>query len=38
LALAYGFASVMIDPTISIEPLNTKGSNENIPLLEADQL
>ena len=26
------------DPTLSIEPRNTKGSNENIPLLEADQL
>src|SRR5476651_54495 len=26
------------DPTISIEPRNTKGSNENIPLLEAGQL
>ncbi|KJC49706.1 immunogenic protein precursor [Bradyrhizobium sp. LTSP885] len=24
------------DPTLSIEPRNTKGSNENIPLLEAD--
>jgi TRAP transporter TAXI family solute receptor len=26
------------DPTLSIEPRNTKGSTENIPLLEADQL
>ena len=26
------------DPTLSIEPRNTKGSNENIPLLEQDQL
>jgi hypothetical protein len=26
------------DPTFSIEPRNTKGSNENIPLLEAGQL
>jgi uncharacterized protein len=26
------------DSTLSIEPRNTKGSNENIPLLEADQL
>jgi uncharacterized protein len=34
------FAEVMnqADPTISIEPRNTKGSNENIPLLEAGQL
>jgi hypothetical protein len=31
------FAGVMneADPTLSIEPRNTKGSNENIPLLEA---
>jgi TRAP transporter TAXI family solute receptor len=31
------FAAVMneADPTLSIEPRNTKGSNENIPLLEA---
>ncbi|HEX9467921.1 MAG TPA: TAXI family TRAP transporter solute-binding subunit, partial [Bradyrhizobium sp.] len=30
------FAAVMNDanPTLSIEPRNTKGSNENIPLLE----
>src|ERR1700676_2220046 len=26
------------DPTLSIEPRNTKGSNENIPLLEAGPL
>src|ERR1700704_5906535 len=26
------------DPTLSIEPRNTKGSNENIPLLEAGSL
>ena len=26
------------DPTLSIEPRNTKGSNENIPLLENGQL
>jgi len=26
------------DPGLSIEPRNTKGSNENIPLLESDQL
>ena len=26
------------DPTLSIEPRNTKGSNENIPLLEAGQV
>src|SRR5713101_1456975 len=34
------FADVMnaADPTLSIEPRNTKGSNENIPLLEAGQL
>jgi uncharacterized protein len=34
------FAEVMneADPAISIEPRNTKGSNENIPLLEAGQL
>jgi uncharacterized protein len=34
------FAEIMnaADPTMSIEPRNTKGSNENIPLLEADQL
>ena len=34
------FAEVMnaADSTLSIEPRNTKGSNENIPLLEADGL
>ena len=34
------FAEVMnaADPTLSIAPRNTKGSNENIPLLEADTL
>src|SRR5258706_2341324 len=34
------FAEVMnaADPTLSIEPRNTKGSNENIPMLEQDQL
>src|SRR3954465_4779602 len=34
------FAEVMneIDPTLSIEPRNTKGSNENIPLLEQGKL
>src|SRR2546423_15697770 len=34
------FAEILnaADPTLSIEPRNTKGSNENIPLLEADQL
>src|SRR6478735_5877771 len=34
------FAEAMnaADPTLSIEPRNTKGSNENIPLLEAGQL
>src|SRR3954464_287509 len=34
------FAEVMnaADPTLTIEPRNTKGSNENIPLLESDGL
>jgi len=34
------FAEVMneADPAISVEPRNTKGSNENIPLLEAGSL
>jgi len=34
------FAEVMnaADPTLAIEPRNTKGSNENIPLLESGQL
>src|SRR6202048_3544415 len=35
-----GFAEVMNEPapTLPTEPRNTKGSNENIPLLERDQL
>jgi uncharacterized protein len=34
------FAEIMneADPTLAIEPRNTKGSNENIPLLEAGSL
>ena len=34
------FAAIMnaADPALSIEPRNTKGSNENIPMLEASQL
>src|SRR5215472_18833377 len=34
------FAEIMnaADPTLSIEPRNTKGSNENIPLLEKGQV
>jgi uncharacterized protein len=34
------FAAVMAeaDPSLSIQPRNTKGSSENIPMLEADQL
>jgi len=34
------FAEMMnaADPTLSIEPRNTKGSNENIPLLDAGQV
>ena len=34
------FAAVMneADPQLAIEPRNTKGSNENIPLLEAGNL
>ncbi len=34
------FAEVMAetDPTLSIQPRNTKGSSENIPMLEAGQL
>jgi TRAP transporter TAXI family solute receptor len=35
---AFAGALNQSDPTISIEPRNTKGSNENIPLLEAGQL
>src|SRR4051812_17326077 len=35
-----GVAEVIneIEPTLTIEPRNTKGSTENIPLLEADKL
>src|ERR1700755_2810419 len=34
------FAEIMnaADPALSIEPRNTKGSNENIPLLEQGQV
>ena len=34
------FAEIMnaADPTLSIEPRNTKGSNENIPLIESGQI
>jgi TRAP transporter TAXI family solute receptor len=34
------FAEILnaADPALSVEPRNTKGSNENIPLLESDQL
>src|SRR5438034_10874089 len=34
------FAEIMnaADPALSIEPRNTKGSNENIPMLEQGQL
>jgi len=34
------FAEILnaADPTLSVQPRNTKGSNENIPLLEAGQL
>ena len=34
------FAEIMnaADPTLAIEPRNTKGSNENIPLLEEGKL
>ncbi len=35
---AFAEAMNAADPTLSIEPRNTKGSNENIPLLESDQL
>src|SRR5260370_31296002 len=37
---ANAFAEAMnkADPTLSIEPRNTKGSTENIPLLEAGHL
>ena len=34
------FAEIMnaADPTLSIEPRNTKGSNQNIPLIESGQV
>jgi uncharacterized protein len=35
---AFAAAIAEADPTLSIEPRNTKGSSENIPMLEADQL
>src|SRR5712671_1376100 len=35
---AFAEAMNAADPTLSIEPRNTKGSNENIPLLESDQI
>src|SRR5436305_13519908 len=35
---AFAEAMNAADATLSIEPRNTKGSNENIPLLEAGQL
>jgi uncharacterized protein len=35
---AFAEAINAADPTLSVEPRNTKGSNENIPLLEAGQL
>jgi TRAP transporter TAXI family solute receptor len=35
---AFADAINAADPTLSVEPRNTKGSNENIPLLEAGQL
>ena len=35
---AFAEAMNAADPTLSIEPRSTKGSNENIPLLEAGQL
>jgi uncharacterized protein len=35
---AFAEAMNAADPALSIEPRNTKGSNENIPLLEAGQL
>src|SRR6266436_7461211 len=35
---AFAEAVNAADPTLSIEPRNTKGSNENIPLLEAGKL
>ena len=35
---AFAEAVNAADPTLSVEPRNTRGSNENIPLLEAGQL
>jgi uncharacterized protein len=35
---AFAAAIAETDPTLSILPRNTKGSSENIPMLEADQL
>lgn len=35
---AFAAAMNAADPNLAIEPRNTKGSNENIPLLEADRL
>jgi uncharacterized protein len=35
---AFAAAIAEADPTLSIKPRNTKGSSENIPMLEADQL
>src|SRR3954468_8691564 len=35
---AFAEAMNQADPTMSIEPRNTKGSNENIPLLEKGEL
>src|SRR5437016_12841066 len=35
---AFAEALNAADPTLSVEPRNTKGSNENIPLLEGGQL
>jgi TRAP transporter TAXI family solute receptor len=35
---AYSATLNEADPTLSVEPVNTKGSTENVPLLEAGQL
>ncbi|MDB5809868.1 MAG: transporter, phosphonate, periplasmic substrate-binding protein [Betaproteobacteria bacterium] len=35
---AYAATLNEMDPTLSVEPKNTKGSTENVPLLEADKL
>jgi len=35
---AYSSTLNAMDPTLSVEPRNTKGSTENVPLLEAGQL